>query len=221
MTDERPPEGEPESSADQAAAETPPPSAAPPASVPPAYTPPPVPPPVMPQPAMAQPAVAWAPPPAAAVATGQRTGMSLAAGIILIVLGILGALLGLLLATVGRGFVESFQGFNDLPGFNGADPGAVVGGIVTFFGIVLLVGGVAYIFGGVGVLRSRGWGRVIGIVVGIIGGLFWLASLGGSGQYANGGGGGGGGLFAAIFLALHVYVIVALGFFWRAKASMS
>ncbi len=68
-------------------------------------------------------------------------------------------------------------------------------------------------------LRSRGWGRVLAIVVGIIGGLFWLASLGGSGQYASNGGGGGGGLFSAIFLALHVYVIVALGFFWRVKAS--
>ena len=219
MTDERPPEGEPGSSADQAAAEAPPP--APPAYMPPAYTPPPVPPPAMPQPAMQQPAVAWAPPPAATVATRQRTSLSLAAGIILIVLGILGGLLGLLLATVGRGFVESFQGFNDLPGFNGADPGAVVGGIVAFFGIVLLVGGIAYAIGGIGVLRSRGWGRVIGIVVGIIGGLFWLASLGGSGQYASSGGGGGGGLFAAIFLALHVYVIVALGFFWRVKSPAS
>jgi hypothetical protein len=218
MTDERPPEGEPESGTDQAPAEMPP--AAPPAYTPPAYTPPPVPPPAMPQPAMQQPAVAWAPPPAATAATGQRTGLSLAAGIILIVLGILGGLLGLLLATVGRGFVESFNGFNDLPGFNGADPGAVVGGIVTFFGIILLIGGIAYTLGGIGVARSRGWGRVLGIVVGVIGGLFWLASLGGSGGYANSsGGGGGGGLFAAIFLALHVYVIVALGFFWRKKAA--
>jgi hypothetical protein len=219
MTDERPPEREPEATGDEAGAQMPP-ASPPPAYTQPSYTPPPVPPPVMPQPATAQPAVAWAPPPATPGAAGQRTNLSLAAGIILIVLGILGGLLGLLLATVGRGFVESFNGFNDLPGFNGADPGAVVGGIVTFFGIVLLVGGIAYIIGGVGVLRTRGWGRVLGIVVGIIGGLVWLASLGGSGQYGSsgGGGGGGGGLFAAIFLALHVYVIVALGFFWRVKA---
>jgi hypothetical protein len=187
MTEERPPEST--SMPDEATAD-PPPDAEPvesnapgvtppsetPAVAPPAYTPPTSTPPS----AAPQPAVAWSPPPAEMVATGQRTMLSLAAGILLLILGILGVLFGLLIALVGGTFVRNFD-FGNMPGFNGGNPGEIVGSVVTFVGIVLLVGGIIYLIGGIGVIRSRDWGRIVGILVGILGGLFWLLGVVGGG----------------------------------------
>ena len=227
MTDERPPESAPEPNAETPGAAPPVEDAASPAMpayTPPAYTPPPVPPPAMPQPAMAEPAVAWAAPPAAGATPGQRTTLSMAAGILMIILGILGALAGLLIAVVGGSFVSSFRNFADFPEFrnelNGADPGAVLGGIVAFVGILVLVYSIVYLIGGIGILRSKNWGRVIGIVVGILSGLIWLSSFASAGRVAaaSGAASGGGG-FALVLLVIHVYIAVVLLFFWRTRAS--
>lgn len=205
MTEERPPES---ASEDTTAVPTPPPAAtpppAPPAYTPPTYTPPPVPPPA------AQPTVAWAPPPAATAAVGQRTGLSLAAGILLVVLGILGALFSLVVLTIGRGVVQGFD-FSGIPGAEGFnDPNALVSGVITFLGIFVLACSTFYIVGGVGIMRSKNWGRVIGIIIGILAGLLWLGSL------ANGSRGDVS--FALVLLALHAYVAIVLLFFWRTRA---
>jgi len=164
-------------------------------------------------PPAAQPTVAWAPPPTVSAATGQRTTLSLAAGILLVVLGVLGGLVSLLILTIGREFARQFD-FTTLPGVNtgGADVGAIAGSAITFVGIVLLVFSAFYIIGGVGVIRSRDWGRVIGIIVGVLAGLFWLAGVAG-GEQARGGIG-----FALVLLAIHAYVAIALLFFWRNRA---
>ena len=221
MTDERPPEGASEPNAETTGA---PPAAedatspAMPAYAPPAYTPPPVPPPATPQPAMAQPAVAWEAPPASAPTKGRRTALSLAAGILLVLLGILGGLIGLLIITVGREFATQFN-FANLPGFEGGDPSEIVGSVVTFVGIVLLVFSTFYIVGGVGVMRSSNWGRVIGIVIGILATLFWLASFAGSGQVGSASGRQGGEAFALVLLVIHAYIALALLFFWRTRGS--
>jgi hypothetical protein len=224
MTEDRPttptPEGTPPSSmpdapppaAAQPPADAPTPAAAPPAYTPPTYTPPPIAPPA------AQPTVAWAPPPTTAAAVGQRTTLSLAAGILLVLLGVFGTLISLLILTIGREFARSFD-FSTLPGFDtgNSDPGAIVGSVITFFGIVLLVCAVFYIVGGVGVLRTKSWGRVIGIIIGILAGLFWLASLASSGQ-VNSEAARSSPLFALILLAVHAYVAIALLFFWRNRS---
>jgi hypothetical protein len=205
MTEERPTERTPAQDAQTPGEE---PAATVPAYTPPTYTPPPVPPPASPQPA-----VAWAPPPTATVA-GQRTTLSLAAGILLVVLGVLGGLASLLILTIGREFARQFD-FTNMPGIDagGADVGAIAGSAVTFVGIVLLVCSAFYIIGGVGAMRSKDWGRVIGIIIGILAGLFWLAGL------TNGGQGRGDGIgFALVLLAIHAYVAIALLFFWRNKA---
>ena len=215
MTEDRPPEQAPEpedAAADPTSDAAPPPDAPPPAYTPPTYTPPPVAPPV------AQPAVAWAPPPSAPALAVQRTPLSLAAGILLLILGVLGTLFGLLIAVVGGTFVRDFN-FGDVPGFNGANPGDVIGSVVAFVGIVLIVGGLVYLIGGIGIIRSREWGRIIGILVGILIGLFWLAGVFGGGQYSGADGRAGGGLFAAILFAIHAYIAVALLFFWKRGAS--
>jgi hypothetical protein len=197
MTEERPTEPVPTPAE---------PAPATPAYTPPSYTPPPVPPPAAPQPA-----VSWAPPPAS-VATGKRTTLSLAAGILLVILGVLGVLFSLAVLTIGREVVRQFD-FSGMPGIDSGDPNAIVGGVITFLGIFVLVCSTFYLVGGVGVMRSANWGRVIGIVIGILAGLLWLGSL------ANGGQGRGDGIgFALVLLALHAYIAVALLFFWRNKA---
>ena len=172
----------------------------------------------MAQPAMAQPAVAWAPPPATAPAKGKRTSLSLAAGILLLILGILGGLIAVLIITVGREFATQFN-FANVPGFEGGDPSEIVGSVVTFVGIVLLVFSTFYIIGGVGVMRSANWGRVIGIIVGILATLFWLASYAGSGQVGSAPGRQGGEAFALVLIVVHVYIALVLLFFWRSRAS--
>ena len=209
MTEERPteptPEGTPPSTPPDA---VPPPDAAPPAYSPPTYTPPPIAPPA------AQPTVAWAPPPVAGTAVGQRTSLSLAAGILLVILGVLGALFSLVMLTIGRSFVDQFD-FASLPGLEQInDPNAFVGGLITFVGIFVLACSTFYIVGGVGVMRSKGWGRVIGIVIGILAGLLWLAGVTGGGRA-----GGGDISFSLVLLAIHAYVAIVLLFFWKNKAA--
>jgi len=203
MTEERPPEPTP---APEDTTVTPPPP--PPPAAAPSYTPPPIAPPAP------QPAVAWAPPPATTAAVGQRTTMSMAAGILLIILGVLGALIGLLILTIGRGVIQAFD-FRGMPGTeNISDPNALVGGVIAFFGIFLLVCSTFYVVGGVGVLRSKNWGRVIGIVIGILAGLLWLGSLTSGGTVS----GRNDLLFPLVLLAIHAYVAIVLMFFWRNKA---
>jgi len=201
MTEERPTDPTP---ATDDTTVTPPPET--PAYTP-SYTPPPIAPPAP------QPAVAWAPPPAVAVGAGRRSTLSLAAGILLTVLGVLGGLLALAILTIGREVVKQFD-FTNMPGVDtgGADVGAIAGSAVTFAGILLLVFSAFYIIGGVGVMRSANWGRVMGIVIGILAGLFWLAGVSGGSQAGNGIG------FSLVLLAIHAYVAIALLFFWRTRA---
>lgn len=157
----------------------------------------------------AAPPVAWAPAPAAVAAPGGRTGLAAAAGVILLILGILGGLLGLFVAVVGGSIVSQLGDIVDVPGLN--DPGSVIGGVVAFFGILVVVYSLVYVIGGIGILRSRNWGRVLGLIVGILSGLVWLSGLGQTDR-AN--------LpFTIIMLGIHVYVVVVLAMFWRTKTA--
>jgi hypothetical protein len=186
-----------------------------PASTPPSYTPPPVAPPVVPQPP-----VAWSAPPAV-VAPGKRTSLAVAAGILLLIGGIGGILLGLLIAVVG-GTVISNLNFDQLgyfPDLGGADPGVVAGGVTVVVGVIIAVYSIAYLLAGIGVLRSSNSGRVLGIVVGIISGLIWLGGAKNAGQIPDASGAIGIGAFSIVMLALHVYIVAALLFFWRTRTS--
>lgn len=199
MTDERPPEGSP----------APAPSTEPPPPLAPyvAAAAPPTPPP----PAAAQPAVAWQAPPPVVAAQGRRTGLAAAAGVVLLILGVLGGLLGLLVALVGGSFVAGLGDLGYFPELEGADPAAILAGAVTFFGIVVVIYSLVYLFAGIGILRSRTWGRVMGLIVGIISGLIWLGGLGQTDQ-ANI-------PFTIVMLAVHAYVVVVLILFWRTKTA--
>ena len=227
MTDERQPEGgqapEPELTPDEPAApeQAESPAAMDAAMSPPAATPPPPPlaPYVSPAPATppAQPAVAWAAPaPAGAVGAveGKRTSLAAAAGVILIVLGVLGGLLALLVLALA-GMAASFASggaFDEVPGMP-AGFGAIIGGVIAIVAVVMLVYVGLAIAGGIGVLRSRGWGRVIGIVVGVIGTLFWLLAVFSPSSSSEGRTGGV--IFAFVLLALHLYITIVLIGYWR------
>ena len=185
----------------------------------PTSTPPPIAPPAMPSPAVAapapQPAVNWAPAPTPVAATGKRTPLSLAAGILLILGGILGGLAGLAVAVFGNAIVQSLEDFGGMPNVEGMDMAAFMSGFIVFFGIIILVYSLLYLFAGIGVVRSRDWGRVLGLIVGILSGLIWLSGLGGVNQP-----GAGDSLVGTLIgLGIHVYIVVALLFFWRAKPS--
>jgi hypothetical protein len=178
-------------------------------------------------PASAQPAVAWAAPAAVVDVKGKRTFLAGIAGALLLVGGILGILLGLLVAFVGGAFFANFEqfggGFPEFPELEGADPGAVFGGVIAFIGFIVVAYSVAYLLAGIGVLRNSNWARVLGIVVGIISGLIWLSGVSNA-NLADAGGGAGSMIFAVVMLAIHAYIVLALLFFaafadWRRSSS--
>ena len=176
---------------------------APPAS---SHTPPPIPPPV------AQPAVSWAPAGPPVAVKGQRTALAMGAGVLLIVLGLLGALAGLGIAVIGRAVVQSIRDFGPIPEIEGMDTETFLSGFIVFFGIVILVYSLMYLFAGIGVLRSRDWGRVLGIIVGVLSGVIWLGGMSGARRTVGDDIG-----LAVIAIAIHAYIVVALLFFWRTK----
>lgn len=183
----------------------------------PVATPPPAP--VAPPPApVAPPPAAWAPAPAAVAAgPGQRTVLALIAGIIMVVGGILFGLAGLAVAVIGRAVIDSMGDLGQFPGLDGVDAGALASGIMTFAGILILVFALTYLIGGIGVIRNRGWGRNIGIILGVLGGLLYLGGLASPStpEVRQGMGG-------TLFLfAVHAYMVIALLFFWRTKPAQA
>jgi hypothetical protein len=120
-------------------------------------------------------------PPPAPPAVVERPGIVTAAGITLIVLGILTLLLALILL-IGVGLFAGAAGSipeSEVPAGFGGMFGAFAGiifvimAIVAAFGIVQLVSGIQ-------VLGGRSWARWAGIVVSAIAGLFALAGLAGN-----------------------------------------
>ncbi len=137
----------------------------------------------------------------------------MAAGILLILGGILGALVGLAFAVLGSAFVDAFGEFGDIPELEGVDPVTIMSGFVVLFGIIIVVYSLVYVIGGIGVLRSRDWGRVLGIIVGILSGLIWLGSLGGPAAPGMADDT----AASLVLLAIHAYIVGVLVFAWRTK----
>lgn len=152
-------------------------------------------------------------PPPPVLRPARRTGLAAVAGIILVLLGLAGGVLGLFVAIVGGSLVSSLRDYIEIPDVGGGDAGAVVGGFIAFFGVLVVAYSVAYVVGGVGVLRSAGWGRTLGIVVGILSGLVWFSGFTNLGELPNGSST----TTALVMLALHVYIVVVLLFFWKGR----
>ena len=217
MTDQPAPEGMPAPSGDQPAGDATTPEPPPAPLVAAAATPPPVPPPAPmaapAQPTAPPPAVAWQAAPPAVAVKGKRTALAMVAGIFLLLLAIGGGLIGIGLIVFGAAIVSSLgDSLTNIPGYNG-DPNALVTGAFVFVAVIILAYSLAYLLAGIGVLRNSTWARVLGIVVGIISGLIWLGGI------TGGSSGNGGGAFSIILFGMHAYIVVALLFFWRYKAT--
>ena len=103
----------------------------------------------------------------------------------------------------------------EMPGLDGADSGTILGGMVAFIGAIILVYSLVYVAAGIGVLRNRGWGRVTGLIVGILSGLVWLGTVvtpdqPGVRESIVG---------SLLAFGVHAYIVVALLFFWRSRPS--
>jgi len=148
-----------------------------------------------------------------------RTVLAVIAGILLLLGGLLGILVGVALMVGGGVFVATFRDYlGTVPELgDGATVGGIVGGMILFFGVIILAYSLAYVIGGIGVLRSRDWGRVIGVVISLISGLIWLSGVTGSSSLETGAAESQ--LAALVGLGIHVYILVTLLFFWRTRAA--
>jgi hypothetical protein len=166
----------------------------------------PVPPPAMPEmPPPTPPAVAWTPPVAIAPArSSQVTSLSKVSAVLLMILGVIVTLFGLLFV-LGGAFVGSFGQMTEF--------GDLAGGIGTFvavIGIVVVIIGVVEVLAGIGAWRGSEAGRIGGIIYGVLSGLFGLAALGGEGSSAG---------VWLVYIALNVFLIVALAVRWKEPAT--
>lgn len=124
---------------------------------------------------------AWASPASTttAVVPAPRPGMVTAAGVILIVLGVLTLVIGLfalLGAALFAGAAGSLGEVADTPAGFGGMMGAFAGLIIVFV-VIVLAFGTLEILGGIKAMAGRSWARITGIVLGVIGALLSLSGL--------------------------------------------
>jgi hypothetical protein len=137
-----------------------------------------------------EPVPTWsAEPPVSGLVSGGTSGTVVAAGVILLVISALAALLGILLLLGGAlmGQITSLS-----PGDSGLTQDqldALAGMGRTFilvFGGVGLVVALSHLLSGIGVLRRRSWARILGLVMSVLGLLIWalilVGTLAASGQ---------------------------------------
>ena len=120
-------------------------------------------------------------PSAASGAPGGASGAVVAAGVILLVIATLLGLFGIL-AIFGGAVMGQITNLSDFssPDFTEEDATAAMalGRVFVFvFGGVALAIGLAHLLSGIGVLRRRGWARILGLVMSILGVLLWLLVL--------------------------------------------
>jgi hypothetical protein len=132
-----------------------------------------------------EPTPSWDPsPPAASAASGVpagTSGMVVAAGVILLVFATLLGLFGIL-AILGGAMMGQFTNLTDFSDAGLTEEEArlamTLGRTFIFvFGGVALAIGLAHLLSGIGVLRRRGWARILGLVMSILGLLLWLLVL--------------------------------------------
>ena len=113
------------------------------------------------------------------------------ASIILMILGGFGVLLGVVYVVLGA--------YKNV-------------GYAIFGGVILLLFGLIYLFGGIGSMRGRGWGRVLGVIagmVGVIAGIVGVLFVLLNGLSTEGGG------VAIVLFGLHAFIAWALAARWR------
>ncbi|MFI5262696.1 MAG: hypothetical protein ACHQZR_09110 [Candidatus Limnocylindrales bacterium] len=143
----------------------------------------------------------------AAVASEPEASVTVAlAGVLLLILGMLVSLGGLALLVLGafaRTAIDDAIRNGNLSSYS-ADIISFVEGVIVVFGVVVLLYGLGELVAGIGVLRKRGWGRVLGIVLAAVAGLFTTFGVLGSMRNADARGG----LIVLLVFALAYWFIV-------------
>jgi hypothetical protein len=125
------------------------------------------------------PSPSWNPSPPAASAAGGASGAGVGAGVILLVKAPLRVIFGIFAILGGSmmGQIGNLTGDNGLTQEQ-ADALMQVGRTVFILvGGVALAMGLAHLVSGIGVLRRRGWARILGLVMSVLGVLLWLLVL--------------------------------------------
>jgi hypothetical protein len=138
------------------------------------------------------------------VPAAARPGSVTAAGVILIVIGILTLLLGLLVLLGGALFAGAAGGaleFPDTPGVPAGMVGAFAGFFLVF-AVIVLAWGAIQILAGIKVMSGRGWARITGIVLAVIGILLSLGGLAGGEPSST--------IISVVLIAANAFVIWAL-----------
>jgi hypothetical protein len=135
----------------------------------------------VPQPGWGQPAqTGWVMPGTVAQGPGNVSLLVIVAALFLILAGLLTALGGAAVF-LGGNLVGQIDTTGTGNGFFGA-----LGGFIAGVAVVVIVWALLEILGAFGMLFRRGWGRAIGFIVGIIGGIFsglvFVASAGSLGK---------------------------------------
>jgi len=139
--------------------------------------------------------------------TSPSSGLDRVAAALLLFMGGITTLVGVFLLVSAA----ILKGAADQTGVSGL--GAVVGGTLAVVAVIVLAVGLVEMLGGVGVWRGSAWGRVVGLIYGVIGLLLGLAvtldaatTSSGTRDSAVGG---------IVFLAVYSVITLVLAIGWR------
>jgi len=126
-----------------------------------------------------EPSPAWDASPQPAVPQGGASGAVVGAGVILLVIATLLAIFAIFAVFIGL-IMGEMPNFTGDTGLTPEETEAFMNfGRTLFivFGAVAVAFAVAHLVSGLGVLRRRGWARIVGLVLSVLGMLVWLLIL--------------------------------------------
>ena len=126
-----------------------------------------------------EPSPAWDASPQPAVPQGGASGAVVGAGVILLVIATLLAIFAIFAVFIGL-IMGEMPNFSGDTGLTPEETEAFMNFGRTFvivFGAVAVAFAVAHLVSGLGVLRRRGWARIVGLVLSVLGVLVWLLIL--------------------------------------------
>jgi hypothetical protein len=126
-----------------------------------------------------EPTSAWNPTPVAPSSSDGASGAVVGAGVILLVIATLLGIFGILAIFAGAimGQITNLSGQGGLTEEQANALMTVGRTVIIAFGGVALAIGLAHLLSGIGVLRRRGWARILGLVMTVLGVLFWVLVL--------------------------------------------
>jgi len=122
---------------------------------------------------------AWNPMPQPSAGQRGASGAVVGAGVILLVIATLLGIFAIIFFFAGL-IIGQMPNFTEETGLTPEEAEAAMAFGRTFaiaFGGVALAFAVAHLLSGIGVLRRRGWARILGLVLSVLGVLLWLLVL--------------------------------------------